>query len=322
MVELTLGNRRVLWRRRLARHPSIILRKRMKKKLLTCSMFFLGAFLITAKAADWYAPQDPFPVYGNTYYVGTGGISAVLITSSAGHILVDGGGPEATAQVVAHIRKLGFRVEDIRYILNSHAHQDHAGAIADLQKLSGATVLASPASVRVLKSGQPDRADAQYPNLTPMPPVARTRAVRDGETIHLGALAVTAHFTPGHTQGGTSWTWKAEESGRIVNLVFADSLTALAAEGRRFSGNPLYPHAQADVERSITIIEALPCDVLVAAHPEAGGLWERKAKQAALGGAAFIDADACRSYAAKARATLAKTLSAEAAPGKASVNQH
>jgi metallo-beta-lactamase class B len=294
----------------------------MKKKLLGFSMFFLGAFLITASAADWYAPQDPFRVYGNTYYVGTGGISAVLITSSAGHILVDVGGPEAAAQVVAHIRKLGFRVEDIRYILNSHAHQDHAGAIADLQKLSGATVLASPASVRVLESGQPDRADAQYPNLTPMPPVARTRVVRDGETIHLGPLAVTAHFTPGHTKGGTSWTWQAEENGRTVNVVFADSLIALAAEGLRFSGNPLYPQAQADVERSFATIEALPCDVLVSAHPEAGGLWERKAKQAALGDAAFIDANACRNYAVKARATLAQTLSAEAALGKTSANQN
>jgi metallo-beta-lactamase class B len=294
----------------------------MKKKLLGFSMFFLGAFLITASAADWYAPQDPFRVYGNTYYVGTGGISAVLITSSAGHILVDVGGPEAAAQVVAHIRKLGFRVEDIRYILNSHAHQDHAGAIADLQKLSGATVLASPASVRVLESGQPDRADAQYPNLTPMPPVARIRVVRDGETIHLGPLAVTAHFTPGHTKGGTSWTWQAEENGRTVNVVFADSLIALAAEGLRFSGNPLYPQAQADVERSFATIEALPCDVLVSAHPEAGGLWERKAKQAALGDAAFIDANACRNYAVKARATLAQTLSAEAALGKTSANQN
>jgi metallo-beta-lactamase class B len=283
----------------------------MKKQIIGC-ITLMAACLITAKAADWYAPQEPFPLYGNTYYVGTGGISAVLITSPAGHILVDVGGPEATEPVVAHIRKLGFRVEDIRYILNSHAHQDHAGAIADLQKLSGATVLASPASVKVLESGQPDPADAQFPNLTPMSPVAHTRAVRDGEIVHLGPLAVTAHFTPGHTQGGVSWTWQAEEGGRTVNVVFADSLYALAAEGRYFSRNPLYPHAQADVERSIATVDALPCDVLISAHPELGGLWERKAKQAALGDAAFIDTGACRNYAAKARATLAQTLAAEA----------
>jgi metallo-beta-lactamase class B len=272
----------------------------------------LGALLATANAADWYAPQEPFAVYGNSYYVGTGGISAVLITSPSGHILVDVGGPKGAKQVVAHIRQLGFRVEDIRYILNTHAHQDHAGAIAALQKLSGATVLASPAAVRLLKSGQPDRADPQYPNLTAMAPVARTRAVQDGEMIRLGPLAVTAHYTPGHTQGGTSWTWQSEEGGRVVNVVFADSLNAIAAEGRRFSGNPLYPQAQADVERSMHTIETLPCDVLVSAHPEASGLWERKAKQATAGNAAFIDTNACHAYVTKARATLAKTLADEA----------
>jgi len=294
----------------------------MKNKLLSCITFFLASSIITAKAADWYAPQDPFPIYGNTYYVGTGGISAVLITSSVGHILIDVGAPEAEDQIAAHIRKLGFRVEDIRYILNTHPHQDHAGAIAALQKLSGATVLGSPASVRVLESGQPDQADPQYPNLTPMPPVEHIHAVRDGETIYLGLLAVTAHFTPGHTKGGTSWTWQAKEGDRAVNVVFADSLIALAAEGRRFSGNPLYPQAQADVERSIATIEALPCDVLVSAHPEAGGLWERKAKQATLGDVAFIDTGACHIYAEKARSVLAQTLAAEAAQDKRSVNQN
>jgi metallo-beta-lactamase class B len=271
----------------------------------------LGAATLAARAADWYAPQDPFPIYGNTYYVGTGGISAVLITSKAGHILVDAGAPEAADQVAAHIRQLGFKVEDIRFILNTHAHLDHAGAIAALQKLSGATVLASPAGLQLLESGQPDRSDPQYPNLVPIAPVTRTRAVRDGEVVHLGPLAVTAHFTPGHTKGGASWTWQSTEGGRTVNLVFADSLSAVAAEGRRFSGNPLYPQAQADIEHSIALVEALPCDVLVSAHPETGGLWERKAKQAALGDAAFIDREACRSYGEKARATLAQTLAAE-----------
>ncbi len=294
----------------------------MKKKLLGCFISSLAAFASTAQAADWYAPQDPFPVYGNTYYVGTGGISAVLITSSAGHILIDVGAPKVEDQIAAHVRKLGFRVEDIRYILNTHAHQDHAGAIAAMQKLSGATVLGSPASVRVLESGQPDEADPQYPNLTPMPPITKVSAVRDGETIHLGPLAVTAHFTSGHTKGGTSWTWQSEEDGRTVNLIFADSVFAVAAEGRRFSGNPLYPQAQADVERSMTTIETLPCDVLVSAHPEFGGLWERKAKQAAMGNAAFIDTSACLSYVAMARSMLAQTLAAEAALDKKSVNQN
>lgn len=286
-------------------------------KTLTASILalVLGASALAAQAADWYAPQEPFALYGNSYYVGTGGISAVLVTSPAGHMLVGVGGPEAADQIAAHVRKLGFKLEDIRYILASHEHYDHAGVIAALQKLSGATVLASPEALRVLESGQPDKGDPQYPNLAPMTPIdhAHARAVRDGEVVRLGPLAVTAHFTPGHTKGATSWTWQSKEGGRTVNVVFADSLTALAAEDRRFSGNPLYREAPADIEHSIALVAALPCDVMVAAHPEFGGLWEKKAKQAALGDAAFIDPEACRSYAAKARENLAQTLAAEQA---------
>lgn len=273
----------------------------------------IAASLVTARAADWYAPQEPFAVYGNTYYVGTGGISAVLVTSAAGHILIDVGGPKSPPQIVAHIRKLGFKVEDIRYILNSHAHHDHGGGIAELQKLSGATVLASPASLDIISSGQPDKTDPQFPNLVPMTPVTKTRVIHDGEVVRLGPIALTAHFTPGHTKGGTSWTWQSTENGRLANMVYADSLYAMSGDGVRFSANPGYPNAKAAVEGSIATVASLKCDVLVAAHPELGGLWERKAKQPALGNAAFIDRDACRAYAAKARAWLAQTLAEDAA---------
>lgn len=285
----------------------------MKKKSVYLSAIVFAASLLSASAADWYAPQEPFAVYGNTYYVGTGGLSALLITSAAGHVLVDTGGPKSPARLVQNIRSLGFKVEDIRYILNSHAHHDHAGGIAELQKLSGATVLASPASLAVIASGQPDNTDPQLPGLVPMAPVAKIRAVQDGEVVRLGPIALTAHFTPGHTKGGTSWTWQSTEKGRTANMVYADSLYALSGEGVRFSANPGYPDAQAAVERSIATVASLKCDVLVAAHPELGGLWERKARQSALGNAAFIDQDACRNYAAKARAWLAKTLADDAA---------
>lgn len=286
----------------------------MKNTLRFAAAVSLGAFLATAgitRAADWAAPQDPFAVYGNTYYVGTGGISAVLVTSAAGHVLIDGGPSGSAAQIAEHVRRLGFKVEDIRYILSGHDHFDHAGGIADLQQMSGAAVLGSPSSVEVLRSGQPDKRDPQYPSLQAMTPAANTRAVRDGEVVRLGPLAITAHFTPGHTAGATSWTWRSTEGGRTMNMVYGDSLTAVAAEGRSFSRNPLYPNARADIERSIAALESLACDVLVSAHPEFSDLWARKAKQAELGNAAFIDRDGCRKYAAKARAYLDKTLLAE-----------
>jgi len=279
---------------------------------ITLGVLLAGAAAsVLAGAADWYAPQAPFALYGNTYYVGTHGISAVLITSPAGHILIDGGPSGAETQIADHVRQLGFKVEDIRYILNSHEHFDHAGGIAALQALSGAAVLGSPAAIEALRTGQPDTRDAQYPDLKPLTPARNTRAVRDGEVVTLGPLAVTARFTPGHTLGATSWTWQSSEGGKAMHMVYADSLNAMAAEGRSFSRNPLYPDARADVERSIAKVEALECDVLVSAHPEGSDLWERLAQQATRGNAAFVDRTACRTYAANARARLAKTLADE-----------
>lgn len=283
----------------------------MNNTLRFAAAVSLGLSLTGAAAADWAAPQDPFALYGNTYYVGTGGISAVLVTSPAGHILIDGGPSGSGERIAEHVRKLGFKVEDIRMILIGHEHFDHAGGIAVLQRLSGATVLGSPAAVDVLRTGQPDKRDAQYPSLQAMTPSANTRAVRDGEVVRIGPLAMTAHFTPGHTMGATSWTWRSSEGGRTMNMVYGDSLTAVAAEGRSFSRNPLYPHARADIERSIAAVESLDCDILVSAHPEFSDLWARKAKQTELGNTAFVDREGCRSYAAKARAFLNKTLLTE-----------
>ncbi len=290
--------------------------QRLKNLILPA---LLGTLLACAPAygTDWNIPQEPFVIYGNTYYVGMHGVSSVLLTSPAGHILFDGISPESPAKIAQHIRQLGFKVEDIKYILNSHEHYDHAGGIAELQRLSGATVLTSTAAEPVLRTGVSNPADPQYSDLPPtMPASAKVRAVRDGDIIKLGPLSVTAHYTPGHTPGGVSWTWQSSEGGRTVNVVYADSLNALSAGAFRYSGNTLYPQARADVERSIATVAALPCDILISAHPDASDLWERQAKQATLGNAAFIDSNACRSYADDARARLAKTLAQEARTGK------
>ena len=267
-----------------------------------------------ATAADWNDPQEPFAVFGNTYYVGVRGLSSVLITSAKGHILIDGGSPKSPRQIVKHIRQLGFKVGDIKYILNSHEHFDHAGGIAELQRLSGATVLTSVAAEPVLRTGLTNKADPQYSGVPPtMAAIAKVRAVRDGEMLRLGPLTVTAHSTPGHTPGGMSWTWQSAEGGKTASMVYADSLNAIASGSFRYSGSASYPYARADMERSIAKIASLDCDILISAHPEGSDLWDRLAKQPALGNVAFIDTNACRAYAAKGRAKLESTLAAEAA---------
>ena len=264
-------------------------------------------------AADWDAPQEPFALFGNSYYVGPHGVASVLITSRQGHILIDGGSDKSPQQIVAHIRQLGFKPEDIRFILVSHEHIDHAGGVAELQRLSNAEVLAAGAAVPVLRSGEAGRNDPQYGGLPKMAPVARVRAVRDGEVVKLGPLAVTMHATRGHTQGGASWTWQSREGGRTANMVYADSLNAYGSKSFRYSGDPAWPSARADLERSIGKVAALPCDVLVSAHPEVSDLWTRYARQEQSGTAAFIDTNACRAYAANARARLQQRLDEERA---------
>lgn len=262
-------------------------------------------------AADWDAPQEPFALFGNSYYVGPHGVASVLITSKEGHILIDGGSDKSPTQIVAHIRQLGFKPEDIRFILVSHEHIDHAGGIAELQRLSNAEVLAGAAAVPVLRSGEAGRNDPQYGGLPKMAPIARVRALRDGEVVKLGPLAVTMHATPGHTQGGASWTWQSREGARTANMVYADSLNAYGSKSFRYSGDAAWPSARADVERSIGKVAALPCDVLVSAHPEVSDLWTRYARRAQLGSAAFIDTNACRAYAGNARTRLQQRLAEE-----------
>ncbi|HEU4700237.1 MAG TPA: subclass B3 metallo-beta-lactamase, partial [Gemmatimonadales bacterium] len=174
-------------------------------------------------------------MFGNTWYVGTHGLGAVLVTSGRGHVLIDGGLPESAPLIAANIERLGFRLRDVKWIVNSHAHFDHAGGIAELVRRSGARVAASPASAAVLRRGASGPDDPQYGVLPPIAPVRVARELRDGDTVRVGALALAAHFTPGHTRGGTSWSWRSCEgegaSETCLDLVYADSQTPVSADG-------------------------------------------------------------------------------------------
>jgi metallo-beta-lactamase class B len=146
--------------------------------------------------ADWNRPQTPFQIFGNTYYVGTHNLSSILITSDAGNVLLDGDLPESAEQIVANIRSLGFRVEDVKIIVNSHVHFDHAGGIRELQRLSGARVYASPWSAAVMRTGAVARDDPQYGITSPISAVKNVIELHDGETLQLGRIKLTAHLTP------------------------------------------------------------------------------------------------------------------------------
>jgi len=262
-----------------------------------------------ANCVAWNKPHAAFRIYGNTYYVGTDGLSSVLITSTKGHVLIDGALPESASRIVANIRTLGFRVEDVKLIVNSHVHFDHAGGIAELQKRSGARVAASQWTADVMKKGAVPRDDPQYGTIAPIARVARVETLNDGDALSVGTVTVTAHFTPGHTPGGTSWTWQSCENGRCLNLVYADSLSPVSAGGFRFSRRKEYPNAE-DFERSFSFLESTPCDILITPHPDASGLWNRLEERSARPDA-FIDPTACRVLAETSREQLKKRLATE-----------
>jgi metallo-beta-lactamase class B len=263
---------------------------------------------------EWNRPQAPFRIYGNTYYVGPHGLSSILITSDAGHVLIDGGLAESAQLIAANVRSLGFRIEDVKLILNSHVHFDHAGGIAELQRMSGARVVASRWSAAVLKTGGVGRADPQYGVLIGIAPVKHARELRDGEILRVGGIVMTPHSTPGHTPGGTSWTWKSCEGSVCQNMVFADSITPISADGFKFSKSREYPRAVADFQRSYAFLEVTPCDVLVTTHPEVSGLWDRlDARKRGTTPDPMVNADACRRLAEGGREQLRQRLAEELA---------
>jgi metallo-beta-lactamase class B len=265
-----------------------------------------------ASCAAWNVPQAPFRVAGNTYYVGTHELSAILIASKQGLVLIDGDLAESAPQIAGNIRALGFRPEDIKLILNSHAHYDHAAGIAPLQRLSGSKVAASPWSAQVLRRGTPTRDDPQYGlGHPPYAGVSHVELLSDGQTLQVGPLALTAHFTPGHTPGGTSWSWTSCERQRCLHIVYADSLTAVSADQYRFTD---HPDLLAGFEKSFAALEAMPCDILLTPHPGFSDTLKKLEAREKDGKAdAFIDPGACKMLAASSRQGLAKRISQEKA---------
>ena len=251
---------------------------------------------------EWNVTQAPFRLYGNAYYVGVRGLSSLLLTSDKGHILIDGALPESAPKIAASIRELGFRVEDVKLIVNTHDHYDHAGGIAELQRLSGAKVAASAPSAKVLKEGKSEPDDPQFGTLPPIAPVAHVQVFKDGETLRVGPLAITAHLTPGHTAGGTSWTWQSCENDRCLNMVYADSISAVSAPGYKFSEHSAVLKR---FEKTFATLAALPCDILVTPHPEAANLWTRLDKRDVdHDPSGLVDAQACQMYVDNARNRL------------------
>jgi metallo-beta-lactamase class B len=266
----------------------------------------------TAACGDsdsWDKPGPPFRVYGQTYYVGTCGITALLVTGPRGHTLIDSGTDKGAEGVLANIRALGFDPRDLKTILMSHEHFDHVGGMARLQAATGATVVTTPAAAAVLRSGRPGLDDPQAASgHPPFPAVTGAISALSRETDQrFGGRSFRPIFTPGHTPGAMSWSWRECEGGVCRAIVYADSLNPISAAGYRFSDHPALV---AGFRAGIANVDAAECDIVLTPHPGSTNLRARLS-----GTAPLIAPDGCRAYAAGVTERLNKRLAAEASGG-------
>lgn len=243
----------------------------------------------------WRRPIAPFQLADRTWYVGTEGLSALLVKTDAGAVLIDGGLPQAADMLLARMRELGVAPSELKLILHSHAHIDHAGPIAAIRRATGAQVVSNAESAVLLARGGFD--DLHFGDDMVFPPVQADRIVMDGEVVALGSLEFTAHFTPAHTPGSLSWTWTDTRDGKPVRIAYVDSLSA---PGYHLLDNRRYPHIVDDYRRGFATVRTLPCDLLVTPHPDASG-WK-------LAESTTPTTLTCRAYADKAERGLDRML--------------
>jgi metallo-beta-lactamase class B len=244
-------------------------------------------------------------VYGNTYMVGTCGITALLITTAEGHVLIDGATDEAAEGIAENIRSLGYDPKDIRYLLVTHEHLDHAGGLAKLKQISGAKFAARKAAAAAMEAGLPAADDPQHGLHPAFPGIKADRIIKDGDTLRIGGQAISVIATPGHSPGGTSYSWKACNQNDCRRIVYADSLNAVSADEYRFTDHPAYV---ATLRRSMARIEAIEdCDIAISPHPFQSDFFDRLA-----GDKPLIDPTGCKSYVTAARARLDARLAKEA----------
>lgn len=252
---------------------------------------------------DWDKPAPPVRIHGNTYLVGTCGISAILITDKAGHILIDGGTEKGADLIASNITRLGFKLTDIKYLLHSHEHVDHVGGIARLQQLTGATLVASGDAAKVFETGTAGAGDPQIGMHPPFPAAQVGRVIGDGQDVRIGGIAVTAIATPGHTPGALSWHWGSCDGGDCRRIVYADSLSPISRDDYKFSDRPAYVAA---FRAGLAKVAAVECEILLTPHPSASNMIKRMAGEAPL-----VNGSACKDYAALKGKALDERLAKE-----------
>lgn len=240
---------------------------------------------------------EPFKIIGNIYYVGASDVTSYLITTPKGHILIDAGFEETVPQIKTNVAKLGFKLEDVKILLINHAHYDHCGGLAEMKKLTGAKLYASPPDASVLEDG--GKSDFRFggDEAFRFAPVKVDKILKDGQEINLGGTTLKTYFTFGHTKGATSWTTDVKENGKNYKVVFMSSVTTL---DYTFVDNEKYPNIAEDFTKTYQRLKAINADVFLASH---GGFFDLLEKAEKLRAGAkinpFIDPNGYQRFVAR-----------------------
>jgi metallo-beta-lactamase class B len=258
----------------------------------------------SSKWRAWNQPVKPFRLIGNIYYVGANEVTSYLITTPEGHILLDSGFAETVPIIQENLNQLGFKLEDVKILINSHAHTDHAGGLARLKELTKATLIVSRADGELLADGA--RNDFAFGDKFAFQAVKADRFIKDKEAVTLGGVSLIPRLTPGHTKGCTTWTMKVEEGGKAYDVVFLGSVTA---PDYQLVNNAKYPNIVADYEATFSLLRSLPCDVFLAPHGQFFGLTKKRQRlQQTTAPNPFINPQEFRTFVTIAERTFQRLL--------------
>ncbi|PWT93131.1 MAG: subclass B3 metallo-beta-lactamase [Blastocatellia bacterium] len=266
---------------------------------------------------DWTEPFPAFRIAGNLYYVGSRGLASYLIATPAGHILINSDLEADVPLIRASVESLGFKFTDIKILLISHAHWDHCAGSSMIKQLTGAKYMVMDADVHVVESG--GKSDFQYSTdpSTLYAPTKVDRVLHDGDEVKLGGSVLTAHLTPGHTKGCTTWTMKVNDNGKTRNVVIVGSPNV--NPGYKLVGNSLYPKISEDYEQGFRVLKSLQCDYFLGAHGSYYGMEAKYAKWKAGDANAFIDPEGYKAYVSEREETFRKELAKQKATAGSNV---
>ena len=286
--------------------------------LIFMSLLVFAGGAIAQEPPDWTNPFPPYRIIGNIYYVGSQGLAVYLITTPQGNILINSNLEKSVPMIRASVEKLGFRFSDTKILLISHAHWDHCAGSAAVKELTGAKYMVMDADVPAIEDGGKinfgrgsqfsDSGAAQYQ------PAKVDRILHDGDEVKLGDTVLTAHLTPGHTKGTTTWTMRVADAGKTYNVVIVGSPNV--NPGYKLVNNALYPQIASDYERMFRVLKSLPCDVFLGAHGDYYGMEAKYARMKAGGSNPFIDPEGYKSYIAEREQTFRAELAKQTAASR------